>query len=449
MFVSRKLSKLIVFALLVTVFASCTKNEEDDTVIPPDPNATVLRGTLLENKTLTADKEWTLKGYVYVPTGVTLTIEAGTVIKGDITEKAALCIERGGKIIANGTATNPIVFTSGRAVGSRIPGDWGGLCILGRARTNRSSTPVIEGGLDRPYGGTDDDDNSGSLRYVRIEYGGVAAFPGSEINGLTLGGVGRGTVIENVQVSYGFDDAYEFFGGSVNCKNLIAFATADDDFDFDFGYTGSIQYGVALRDPAFVDGGDAGNGIEADNDGTGTNATPITRPVLSNFTFVGPQTPPTTVVNHNFGNRWRRSVRFVLRNSIMMGWQKGGFSMESDGTANSYFVDGTSEFKNNLVHALTAPYRTSGLTSSTLTGAQVQTKAESEGCITYTAATAIGLTNPFNLTAPNFLPAAGSPALSGASFTGLSTFFTATTFRGAFGTTNWAQGWTRFFANGQ
>jgi hypothetical protein len=287
------------------------------------------------------------------------------------------------------------------------------------------------------------------MKFVRIEFGGIAAQPGSEINGLTCGGVGAGTVLENIQITYGNDDGFEFFGGNVNAKNLVSFATADDDFDFDFGYTGRIQFAVALRDPEFVDSGDAGNGIEADNDGTGTTATPITRPVLSNFTFVGPQTPPTTVVNHNFGNRWRRSVRFVLRNSIMMGWQKGGFSMESDGTANSYFVDGTSEFKNNLVHALTAPYRTSGLTSSTLTGAQVQTKAESEGCITYTAATGINLTNPFSLTAPNFLPAAGSPALTGANFTGLGAFFTNTTFVGAFGTTNWAQGWTRFFANGQ
>jgi hypothetical protein len=431
------------------VISSCSKNEDPIVEPPVDPNANVLRGTLLENKTLTADKEWILKGYVYVPNNITLTIEPGTVIKSDVQEKGALCIERGGKINATGTEAKPIVFTSGVAAGSRQPGDWGGVVILGNAPTNRTSTPVIEGGLDRPYGGTNATDNSGTLKYVRIEYAGIAAFPGSEINGLTLGGVGSGTTLENIQVIYGNDDAYEFFGGNVNAKNLIAFATADDDFDFDFGYTGKIQFGVALRDPLFIDNGDAGNGIEADNDGSGTTATPYTRPVLSNFTFVGPNNAAGTLANHNFGNRWRRSVRFVLRNSILMGWQKGGFSIESDGTAASYHADGTSEFKNNLVHAVADAYRISGLTNSTVTAAQMKTKAESEGCKTYASAADIKLTAPFSLTAPNLLPATGSDALTGASFTGLDSYFTATTYVGAFGTTNWMANWTRFPVKGQ
>ena len=157
-----------------------------------------------------------------MPNGVTLTIKPGTRIISDVVEKGALIIERGGKIDANGTAAQPIVFTSGKAAGSRTPGDWGGIVILGKAKTNRSSTPLIEGGIDRPYGGTDDADNSGTLRYVRIEYAGIAAFANSEINALTLGGVGSGTTIEYIQTSYANDDAYEFFGGKVNCKYLIA-----------------------------------------------------------------------------------------------------------------------------------------------------------------------------------------------------------------------------------
>lgn len=443
------ISRLAMVALAALTMTACTKNNDDPIVDPPtDPNATVLRGSLLENKTLTADKTWTLKGYVYVPNGVTLTIEPGTVIKSDKTEKGALCVERGGKLIANGTADKPIVFTSGMDAGARNPGDWGGVVLLGFAKTNRTSTPVIEGGLDRPYGGTNDADNSGSLKYVRIEYAGVAAFPGSEINGLTLGGVGSGTTLENIQIVYGNDDAYEFFGGNVNAKYLVAYGTADDDFDFDFGYTGKIQFGVALRDPSFVDNGDAGNGIESDNDGSGTTATPYTRPTLSNFTFVGPNNAAGTAANHNYGNRWRRSSRFVLRNSIMMGWQKGGFSIESDGSANDY-VNNLSEFKNNLVHAVVDPYRVSGLTAATLTAAAMKTKAESEGCITYTDAADIKLTSPFTLTSPNLLPATGSPALAGASFTGLDAFFTTTTHVGAFGTTNWMASWTRFPAKGQ
>lgn len=439
-----KLLSLLAFA---AVIFSC--NDDEDLVIPPIvPPAvdTVLFGSLTSNKELTSDRTWIIKGYVYVPNGVTLTIKPGTRIISDVVEKGALIIERGGKIDANGTAAQPIVFTSGKAAGSRAPGDWGGIVILGKAKTNRSSTPLIEGGIDRPYGGTDDADNSGTLRYVRIEYAGIAAFANSEINSLTLGGVGSGTTIEYIQTSYANDDAYEFFGGKVNCKYLVAAYTADDDFDFDFGYTGKIQYAVSLRDPAFVDGGDAGNGIESDNDNPPTITPLITRAVLSNFTFVGPNGASGTAANHNFANRFRRNTRFVLRNSILMGYQKAGFSIEQDETGTAY-KNNLSVFKNNLVHAVAEPYK-SGTT--TITAAEMKTKAESEGSVTYASATDIGLETPFNLTAPNFLPKTGSPALTGAVYDGdLDAFFTTGTFRGAFGATNWLTGWTRFYTNGQ
>lgn len=442
-----KLSALVLLALFF--FACSDDNELAIPPVPPTPVDTVLLGTLTANKTLTSDRTWVLRGYVYVPNGVTLTIQPGTRIVSDVTEKGALCIERGGKIDANGTASQPIVFTSGKPAGQRAPGDWGGIVILGRARTNRSSTPVIEGGLDRPYGGTDDADNSGVLRYVRIEYAGIAAFANSEVNALTLGGVGSGTTIEYIQTSYANDDAYEFFGGKVNCKYLVAAYTADDDFDFDFGYTGKIQYAVSLRDPAFVDGGDAGNGIECDNDNPPTTSGPYTRPVLSNLTLVGPNNASGTAANHNFANRWRRNTRFVLRNSILVGYQKGGFSIEQDSTASFYKQD-LSVFNDNLVHAVASPYRTASLSSITLTGAEMQTKAEANGCITYTNANDIQLEAPFNLTSPNFLPKAGSPALTGAKYDGdLDAFFTTGAYRGAFGSTNWLAGWTRFYTNGQ
>jgi hypothetical protein len=442
----KHLKFLSVLALVAVVF-SC--NDDEDLVVPPvvPPTAdTVLLGSLVSNKTLTSDRTWILKGYVYVPNGVTLTIQPGTRIISDVTEKGALIIERGGKIDAAGTASQPIVFTSGKAAGSKTPGDWGGVVILGRAKTNRSSTPIIEGGIDRPYGGTDDADNSGTFRYVRIEYAGIAAFANSEINSLTLGGVGTGTTIEYIQTAYSNDDAYEFFGGKVNCKYLVAAYTADDDFDFDFGYTGKIQFAVSLRDPAFVDNGDAGNGIESDNDNPPTITPLTTRPIMSNFTFVGPNGAAGTAANHNFANRFRRNTRFVLRNSILMGYQKGGFSIEQDSTATAYQND-LSVFNDNLVHAVASPYRSS---SSLITGAEMQAKAEANGCITYATAAEINLEAPFNLTNPNFAPKAGSPALTGAVFNGdLDSFFTPGTYRGAFGTTNWLTGWTRFFANGQ
>jgi hypothetical protein len=431
---------------LVFGMSSCVKvnfEDEDNIVTPVDPNSTVISG-IISSSRYYPKGTYSLKGYVYVTNGATLTIEAGSVIKSDVTEKGALIIERGAKLIASGTPSLPIVFTSGKPAGQRAPGDWGGIIMLGKAPTNRplDPAPTIEGGVGRQYGGTDPLDESGILRYVRIEFAGIAAEPGSEINGLTLGGVGSGTIIENVQVSFGNDDAFEFFGGTVNARNLIAFATADDDFDFDFGYTGKIQFGVSCRKPDFVDGGDAGNAIECDNDAASTLATPRTKPQLSNFTFIGPNNAAGTAANHNYSNRWRRSAQFVLRNSILMGHPDAGFSIEQDATINDYYINGFSEFKNNLVHANSNPYRSGN--AAIATNAQIQAKAESEGCITYADAAAIGLTSPFYSTTPNFLPQAGSPALTGASFAGMNAFFVSTTYRGAFGTNNWASGWTNF-----
>lgn len=442
------MKKFLIAALAFTMIlgaTSCVKvnfDEGDDAggAPSPDPTSNVISGVISSSK-FYAKGKWILKGYVYVTEGATVTFEAGCIIQSDVVEKGALIIERGAKIIAQGSASNPIVFTSGKPIGSRAPGDWGGIILLGKAPTNRplDPAPTIEGGVGRQYGGTDPLDESGILRFVRIEYAGIAAEPGSEINGLTCGGVGSGTIIENVQVSFANDDAYEFFGGTVNAKNLVAFVTADDDFDFDFGYVGKIQFAVSCRKPDFVDAGDAGNGIECDNDGTGTLAVPRTRPQLSNFTFIGPNDAAGTAGNHNYSNRWRRATQFVLRNSILIGHPDAGFSMESDATLNDYYVNNISEFKNNLVQASTNTYRSGN--NAIATAAQIQAKAEAEGCITLAGSAAAQLTSPFFSATPNFLPAAGSPALTGTSFTGMNSFFTSTTYRGAFGTTNWTSGW--------
>jgi hypothetical protein len=340
------------------------------------PSSTTLNGSINTTTTLTSDKVWTLKGYVYVTDGAKLIIQPGTTIVSDIAEKGALCIERGAQIIAEGTATKPIIFTSGRNAGERSPGDWGGIVILGRAKTNRSSEPIIEGGIGRPYGGTNDADNSGILKYVRIEYAGIAALPNSEINALTLGGVGSGTVIENVQTIYANDDAFEFFGGTVSPKNLYAFATADDDFDFDFGYTGTITNGVSKRDPQFVDNGDAGNGIECDNDGVGSSAQPFTHPKLNGMVLVGPF-DAAALANHNLGLRWRRATQFTITNSKILGYQKGSFSIESNETAQAY-KDGVSKFENNEIQAYD-PLLNFRSTSTLFTAANMKEKALSQG----------------------------------------------------------------------
>jgi hypothetical protein len=449
---------IAMLALISATISGCLKVDIDDSVTntgSTTPSTGTLQERIIASKTLNGvinevvelpKGKYTLKGYVFVNNRATLRFAAGSIVVSDTVQKGALIVERNSRLFAEGTASEPIIFTSGKAAGLRKPGDWGGIVLLGNAPTNRLTTPIIEGGINSEYGGSVVADNSGILKFVRIEFAGIAADPNSEINGLTCGGVGSGTVLENIQVSYGNDDAYEFFGGTVNPKNIIAFATADDDFDFDFGFVGRLQFGISLRDPLFIDGGDAGNGIECDNDGTGTVASPRTRPQMSNFTFCGPNGATGTLANHNFNTRFRRSTHFVLRNSILMGYQKGGFQFESDSTAQGY-LDGRSSFRHNLVNAIVEPYKVSSVALvPAVTAATVKAKAEGvDSCKSYAVATDIQLENPFNLAAPNFMPKTGSPALAAnaSSFFGL-TGFTATTYVGALGTTSWLTGWTNF-----
>ena len=369
------MKKLLLIFIVLGLFG-CDKELGGDLTPINVPSTTTLVGSINTTTTLTSDKVWTLKGYVYVTDGTKLIIQPGTTIVSDISEKGALCIERGAQIIAEGTSTKPIVFTSGRPAGERTPGDWGGIVILGRAKTNRTSEPTIEGGIGRAYGGTNDLDNSGILKYVRIEYAGIAAMPNSEINALTLGGVGSGTIIDNVQTIYANDDAFEFFGGTVNAKNLYAFATADDDFDFDFGYTGTITNGVAKRDPQFVDNGDAGNGVECDNDGTGSPATPYTHPKLFNMILVGPNNA-ASLSNHNLGLRFRRATQFTMKNSVIWGWMKGGLSLESNETA-QFVKDGVSVFENNSVGTFNPTLNFISRATTILTNEQLKTLALSK-----------------------------------------------------------------------
>jgi hypothetical protein len=217
------------------------------------------------------------------------------------------------------------------------------------------------------------------MKYVRIEYAGIAALPNSEINALTFGAVGSKTIIENVQTIYANDDAFEFFGGTVSPKYLYAYATADDDYDFDFGYTGKVSFSISRRDPQFVDTGDAGNGVECDNDGTGSSATPFTRPVLDNLILIGPN-DPVALSNHNLAMRWRRATQFEVTNSTFIGYMKGGFSLESNETAQAY-KDGKSIFKNNKIGTYTTNVSRNFISGATsiITSADVKTKALADG----------------------------------------------------------------------
>jgi len=301
----------------------------------------VLRTPITTRVQLSNKKLYALDGYVFVDDGGVLVIEPGTVIVGDtVGQNSALCVNRGGKIIAEGTRQRPIIMTSSAPPGQRAPGDWGGLLICGRARTNHpGGQAALEGGIADAiqvrgwFGGNDDDDSSGVLRYVRIEFAGIAAAPNSELNGLTLGGVGRRTVIEYVQVSYGNDDAFEWFGGSVNGRYLISTACIDDDFDTDNGWSGRVQFGVAQRFRARADQS-LSQAFESDNDASGSFNKPYTTGVFSNMTLIGPLqdtswTPGTGTAPNTYNSRFgaaaqiRRNSRLSIINSVFLGWPRG------------------------------------------------------------------------------------------------------------------------------
>lgn len=321
------------------------------------PNITV-SGVITANTTWTKNNVYLLQGVVFVDSTVTLTIEAGTVVRGDAnTVISTLVVQRGATLIANGTACNPIVFTSSKAIGSRLKGDWGGVVILGRGLNNLGTDVPVEGiGNSNPrgrFGGTLNTDNSGSFKYCRIEYAGFQIAVDNELNGLTLGAVGSGTTIDYVQVSFGFDDSFEWFGGAVNCKHLVAYRGVDDDFDTDNGYSGIVQFALGVRDPGTSDTGTStSEGFESDNNGTAPfTILPKTSASFYNVTQIGAfrctsNSPSVTQPTAQFfrrGARLRRNTELKIFNSILMNnWR--GLVMDADVIAN-----GQAAFKNNII----------------------------------------------------------------------------------------------------
>ena len=410
-------------------------------------------GEITANTTWTNSNVYFMQGFVYVKNNATLTIEPGTIIKGDKGTKGTLIITRGAKIIADGTPQLPIVFTSNQPAGERTYGDWGGLIICGKAPVNKpGSQGEIEGGVnnaagDAFYGGTDANDNSGVLRYVRIEFPGIAFTDNNEINGLTCGGVGAGTTIEHVQVSYSGDDSFEFFGGNVNAKYLIAYRGWDDDFDTDFGYSGKIQFAVSLRDPEIADQSGS-NGFESDNDGSGTYNAPFTQPIFSNVTVVGPVTDAANTINSNYkrGAHIRRNSRCSIYNSVIMGYPTG---LLLDGAASQTAASGDTLQIRNTTFVTTDPTKTLTVeTGGTYNVASWYNTASYSNQTANTIASQL-LSNPQNLDFPDFRPLTGSPLLSGADFNNSrldANFFQATTYRGAFGSADWTAGWANWDA---
>lgn len=315
---------------------------------------------ITSSRTWNANQVYLIKGPIYVRPGVTLTIAAGAIIKGDASvSNSCLIISRGAKINAKGTAVNPIVFTSSKVAGQRNVGDWGGIIILGKAKINATGGVTnIEGlaaSADNEFGGSDDDDNSGVLSYARIEFGGYIFSPDKEINGLTMGGVGRKTQIDYIQTSFINDDAFEWFGGTVNCSHLVSYRNLDDDMDTDLGYSGTVQFALVIRDKNFFDAstGSTSEGFEADGDpvGTNRNLTPRSNSVFSNITCVGPyRNDLNQTVSSKFERalRIRRNSSLRVYNSVFTDFNKG---LQFDG--NDCILNGRNGM-NNAIDSLNA-----------------------------------------------------------------------------------------------
>ncbi|MEJ5368341.1 MAG: hypothetical protein WHT08_08495 [Bryobacteraceae bacterium] len=296
-----------------------------------------ISGNIDSDRRLTNDKLYRLNGLVFVR-NATLTIDPGTVIIGQPGSEppSALIITRTAKIRAEGTRSRPIIMTSALPPGERRRGDWGGLILLGRAPVNVSGGEfTIEGLPDSPdsrYGGNDPEHDCGTLRYVRVEYAGSTFAPNNEVNAITWGGCGTKTVAEYLQTSYGLDDAFEWFGGTMNARYLIGGLAADDFLDWQLGYTGNIQYGIFYQDPD-----NPGNrGIEGDNSEYNQAATPLSTPTVFNVTFIGSGQPGFDESNSP-GIYLRRGSGGTVNNAIVTRFHSAGLHI--DGSATEAQID--------------------------------------------------------------------------------------------------------------
>lgn len=389
----------------------------------PAPTVTVT-GNITSNTTWATGQTVLLSSQCYVKNNSILTIQPGVVVLGDKSViGAGLFVTKGSQLIANGTVTAPIVFTSNQAPGSRTKGDWGGIILLGKATNNTpGGINNVEGlpiSSDTEFGvasGADDNDNSGSLKYIRLEFGGYAYQQDKEINGFTFGAVGKGTTLDFLQVSYNNDDGFEWFGGTVNAKHLISYRNLDDDFDTDFGFSGIVQFGLAVRDPQIADAPAVSTSefFESDNNATGSSATPLTSAIFSNFTCIGAlRGVPTATVAAGHRNRVR-----IRRNSALKVYN----SIFTDQATRGLFIDGSAsetnastgalKFKNNII----AGYLQRATESGTFGIIGSNTFVIANGNDTLKLSSNI-LTTPYSYLTPDYRPSVGSIALSGASFT--------------------------------
>jgi hypothetical protein len=442
------------------------------------------------NTTWTADKTYTLKGFIHVANGATLTIQPGTKIMGDFnTLGSSLFVLRGAKINAVGTADNPIVFTSSRAPGQRQPGDWGGLILIGNAKINRSGAVNVEGtGTDgntvasgRNYtlaysGGTADDDNSGTLSYVRVEFAGYAPLQDQELNSFTFAAVGSATRISYLQALAGLDDSYEFFGGGLVGDHLVSYESGDDHFDMSEGFRGKLQYLIALQTTQITPRTGSGSlatdpeGIE--NDGCngsgcdlGFNSTPLTVPVIANFTLIGTGDAATSGSSGGLGMMLRRGTGGYYVNGVVARYPRGGVSLRDADTYARAGSTGTPDLATADLAIRNVLFTENGSVFQGPNGTNVQSSFDMAGnalVASTTATTALFTAFPGTVSATtaasafDWTPAAGSPLAAGglAAFTGklaaaAGTAVAGTAYLGAAqpNGTKWWQGWTVYARN--
>ncbi|RYY88935.1 MAG: hypothetical protein EOO15_07685 [Chitinophagaceae bacterium] len=464
------MKRILLFATVLVLASSCRKiqvdgdgsNNNGGTTVTPE--STILSGTIGTDLTLRTGKTYTLRGIVYIANGAQLTIEPGVTILGDKASRGTLVVTRGCRINAVGTATSPIIFTSSEGANARA-GDWGGLVILGRAKTNatyngQAGLGEAEGGINNGdgyglFGGTDDNDNSGTLKYVRIEYAGYAFLPDKELNGLGLYAIGRGTTLSYVEVAWAADDSFEWFGGSVNADHIIAYKGLDDDFDTDNGFSGMVQFAISIRDSAVADVSGS-NGFESDNDAAGSSLAPQTSAVFANVTSVGPRQVLTSIGNSLYRNgaQIRRNSSLSIINSVFLGWETGLLIDASTGRPTDANISGASPtlwYRGNIIAGAARPVRYSASTtaptgwSGTDALAWFNTTGFNNQLLTNNSDAGYGAA--FNYSNPDFTPAAGSPLLTNA-YTSADARLSGlqpVTYRGAVGANDsWYKGWTRY-----
>jgi hypothetical protein len=458
-------------------------SEQSTTTLALGAFLKTITGDITTNTTWHRDTTYTLNGFIHVANGATLTIESGTTIRGDFnTVGSSLFILRGAKLMALGTAALPIVFTSSQPVGQRKPGDWGGLIIVGNAVVNRTGVEIeIEGtntatgsapGTNYKVtysGGTTNTDNSGELRYVRVEYAGYAPSVNNELNSFSFAAVGSGTKLSFLQAMAGLDDSFEFWGGAVDATNLVSYEAGDDHFDMSEGFRGRLQYLIALQTtrltPRTLAGSPSSDPQGIENDGcegagctNGRNTTPYTSPVVANFTLIGTNDVATSGSSGGIGMMLRRGTGGFYVNGLVARWPRAAISVRDAETWERAAGSPTPDLATTDLAIRNVLIAESALAFQTGTG-QNAFDLTANSIILDNAAIATTLLTAFpsvigsttTAAALDWTPAATSAAATGglATFTGklgtaAGTAVTPTSYRGAAapGGTKWWLGWT-------